>query len=399
VVEHDESIMRAADWLVDFGPGAGERGGEILSMGTPQQVTSDPLSVTGPFLSGAQSIIVPAQRRKVVKSKSITLEGCTANNLQNVEAWFPLGVLTAITGVSGSGKSSLVVETLTPAIQRRLGAAAPRPGAHTRLRGVSQISRIVPIDQHALGRNPRGNPATYTGALDEIRKVFAATKDAKQLGFSASRFSFNSKEGRCEACLGQGQKKIEMNLLPDLYVTCEACGGARYNRQTLEVKFRNKSIADVLELSAEDAAKFFENIHSIHTVFASVTEIGLGYVRLGQPLSTLSGGEAQRLKLATELAKHDTTDALYVLDEPTTGLHFEDVRRLLAVLQRLADRGNTVIVIEHHLDVIKSADWVIDLGPEGGTGGGLILAAGTPEEIAATKGNETGRFLREHLGS
>lgn len=397
VVEHDEAIMREADWLVDVGPGAGERGGEILSQGTPAQVTSDPRSTTGPYLSGAQSIALPAQRRKIVKSRAISLEGCTANNLQNVDAWFPLGVLSAITGVSGSGKSSLVVETLTPAIQKRLGAAAPRPGPHKSLRGVSQISRIVPIDQHALGRNPRGNPATYTGALDEIRKVFAATREAKQLGFPASRFSFNNKEGRCEACQGQGQKKIEMNLLPDLYVTCESCGGARYNRQTLEVKFRGKSIADVLKLSAEDAAIFFENIHSIHTVFSSVSEIGLGYLRLGQPLSTLSGGEAQRLKLATELAKHDTTDALYVLDEPTTGLHFEDVRRLLAVLQRLVDRGNTVIVIEHHLDVIKSADWVIDLGPEGGAKGGLILAVGTPEEIAATPGNETGRFLRDPL--
>lgn len=399
VVEHDEAIMRAADWLVDVGPGAGDHGGSILAQGTPQQVMQDPLSATGSFLSGTQSIAAPTQRRKVVKSRAITLEGCTSNNLQSVDCWFPLGVLTAITGVSGSGKSSLVVETLTPAIQRRLGSAAPRPGAHKSLRGVSQISRIVPIDQHALGRNPRGNAATYTGALDEIRKVFAATRDAKQLGFPASRFSFNNKEGRCEACQGQGQKKIEMNLLPDLYVTCESCGGARYNRQTLEVKFRGKSIADVLELSAEEAAKFFENIHQIHTVFASVTEIGLGYVRIGQPLSTLSGGEAQRLKLATELAKHNTTDALYVLDEPTTGLHFEDVRRLLAVLQRLVDRGNTVIVIEHHLDVIKSADWVIDLGPEGGAGGGRILAAGSPEEVAATKGNETGRFLLEVLSS
>jgi excinuclease ABC subunit A len=399
VVEHDEAIMRQADWLVDVGPGAGAYGGQILSAGAPEKVANDPASVTGRFLAGEQVTAASKQRRKVAKTRAITVEGCAANNLKRVDCWFPLGVLTAITGVSGSGKSSLVVETLTPAIQRRLGFAAPRPGAHVSLRGVSQISRIVPIDQHALGRNPRGNPATYTGALDEIRRVFAATREAKQLGFSASRFSFNSKEGRCETCQGQGHKKIEMNLLPDLYVTCESCGGARYNRQTLEVRFRGKSISDVLDLSAEEAAQFFENIHSIHTLFASVTEIGLGYLRLGQPLSTLSGGEAQRLKLATELAKHDTTDALYVLDEPTTGLHFEDVRRLLGVLQRLVDRGNTVIVIEHHLDVIKSADWVIDLGPEGGAGGGLILAAGTPEEIAAIKGNETGRFLLEHLGN
>jgi excinuclease ABC subunit A len=398
VVEHDEALMRQADWLIDMGPAAGEGGGYIVSQGTPAEVSHDPASITGQYLSHQAKIEVPAKRRKAAKTRAIVIEGCIANNLQNVNATFPLGVFTCVTGVSGSGKSSLVNETLGPALIRRLGGSAVKPGPHSSLRGVSQIDKVIPIDQSPIGRSPRSNPATYLGVFDEVRKVFAATRQAKQLGFTASRFSFNSAGGRCEACQGQGVTRIEMNFLPDLFVPCEECGGKRFNAQTLQVKYRDQSIADVLAMSVDQAAAFFENISQIHRLLTSLQDVGLGYLRLGQPSTTLSGGEAQRVKLAAELARVETGNTLYLFDEPTTGLHFDDIRRLLDVLQRLVDRGNTVIVIEHNLDVIKCADWIIDLGPDGGARGGEIIATGTPEEIAATKGNETGTYLREMLG-
>jgi excinuclease ABC subunit A len=397
VVEHDEAMMRQADWLIDIGPGAGQHGGRVVAVGTPAEVMANEGSITGRYLSGTLSIPVPTQRRKGAKTRSLTLEGASANNLQNVTATFPLGLLIGVTGVSGSGKSSLVNETLAPALVRRLGGVAPKPGPHTGLRGASQIDKVIPIDQSALGRSPRSNPATYTGAFDEIRKAFAATKEAKQLGFKHNRFSFNVAGGRCEECLGQGTKRLEMNFLPDLFVPCPVCEGKRFNRQTLTVRYKGLSIADVLELPVADAARFFENFPAIHRVLTSLGDVGLGYLRLGQQSTTLSGGESQRVKLATELARTDTGQTLYLLDEPTTGLHFDDIRRLLDVLQRLVDRGNTVITIEHNLDVLKSCDWLIDLGPDGGSRGGQIVATGTPEELAALAGNETGRALRTVL--
>jgi excinuclease ABC subunit A len=397
VVEHDEAMMRQADWLIDIGPGAGQHGGQVVATGTPAEVMASEDSITGRYLSGVATIPVPAERRKAAKTRSLVLEGVTTNNLQDVTALFPLGLLVGVSGVSGSGKSSLVNETLAPALIRRLGGVAPKPGLHTGLRGASQIDKVIPIDQSPLGRSPRSNPATYTGAFDEIRKVFAATKEAKQFGFKHNRFSFNVAGGRCEECQGQGTKRLEMNFLPDLFVPCPACEGKRFNRQTLAVRYKGLSIADVLELPIADAATFFENFPAIHRVLASLCDVGLGYLSLGQASTTLSGGESQRVKLATELARTDTGQTLYLLDEPTTGLHFDDIRLLLGVLQRLVERGNTVIAIEHNLDVLKSCDWLIDLGPDGGSRGGQIVAAGTPEELAATEGNETGRFLRSVL--
>jgi excinuclease ABC subunit A len=397
VVEHDEAVMRQADWLIDMGPAAGEGGGYIIAQGTPAEVMEHPASITGRYLSHAMRIEVPAVRRKVTKTRAIVIEGCVANNLKNVNATFPLGVFVCVTGVSGSGKSSLINETLVPAVIRRLDGRAAKPGPHTSLRGVSQVDKVIPIDQSAIGRSPRSNPATYLGVFDEVRKVFASTRQAKQFGFTASRFSFNSAGGRCEACQGQGVTRIEMNFLPDLFVPCAECGGKRFNAQTLQVKYRGQSIADVLAMSVDQAATFFENISQIHRLLVSMQDVGLGYLQLGQPSTTLSGGEAQRIKLAAELARVETGNTLYVLDEPTTGLHFDDIRRLLAVLQRLVDRGNTVIVIEHNLDVIKCADWILDLGPDGGSRGGEILATGTPEDIAARDDNETGKYLRETL--
>ena len=397
VVEHDEAIMRQADWLIDMGPGAGHRGGQVVAAGAPQEVIDNPLSLTGLYLAGAASIPIPPERRKGAKSRSIVLEGATTNNLQNVTASFPLGLFVGVTGVSGSGKSSLVNETLGPAIARRLGGIVAKPGPHTGLRGVSQIDKVIAIDQSPLGRSPRSNAATYTGAFDEIRKVFAATKEARQLGFRHNRFSFNVKGGRCEECQGQGTKRLEMNFLPDLFVPCPACGGKRFNQQTLAVRFKGLSIADVLDLPVEDALPLFENHAAIHRMLSSLADVGLGYLSLGQSATTLSGGESQRIKLATELARTDTGQTLYLLDEPTTGLHFDDIRLLLGVLQRLVDRGNTVIVIEHNLDVLKSCDWLIDLGPDGGSRGGQIVATGTPEDVAALEGNATGRFLRQAL--
>lgn len=397
VVEHDEGLMREADWLIDMGPVAGDAGGYIVALGTPAEVAQDESSITGRYLSGRSRVEIPAKRRKAAKTRAITIEGCTTNNLKNVSATFPLGVFTCVTGVSGSGKSSLVNETLVAAIQRRLGHHVPLPGAHTSLRGVSQIDKLIPIDQSPIGRSPRSNPATYMGIFDEVRKVYATTREAKQLGYTASRFSFNAAGGRCDVCQGQGVTRIEMNFLPDMFVPCSVCGGKRFNAQTLGVKYRGLTIADVLDLSIARASEFFENLPMIKRLLSSLEDVGLGYLRLGQPSTTLSGGEAQRIKLAAELARVETGNTLYVFDEPTTGLHFDDIRRLLDVLQRLVDRGNSVIVIEHNLDVIKQADWLIDLGPDGGSRGGEIVAAGTPEEIASLSDNATGQFLREVL--
>ena len=397
VVEHDETMMREADRLIDVGPGAGTEGGQIVAHGTTPQVCANADSVTGRYLAGADRIAVPTKRRRAAKSRSLVLEGAEINNLQRVDASFPLGCFVCVTGVSGSGKSSLINETLSRALTRRLGGLAPKSGHLSSLRGVSQIDKVIQIDQSPIGRTPRSNAATYTGLFDEIRKVFANTRDAKQRGFRASRFSFNAKTGRCQECQGHGVKKIEMNFLPDLFVTCNECNGARFNRQTLQVKYRGKSIADILDMAIGEAAEFFENFASIHRVLKCLVDVGLGYLPLGQPSTTVSGGEAQRIKLGTQLARVDTGKTLYLLDEPTTGLHFDDIRRLLNVLSRLVDRGNTVIVIEHNLDVIKCADWLIDLGPEGGEGGGQIVATGTPEEVASLEASHTGRYLRPYL--
>jgi excinuclease ABC subunit A len=365
-----------------------------VEQGPPQAIAADARSLTGRYLSGALVIPVPANRRRVAKTRSITIEGVTTNNLKNVTVQFPLSALVCVTGVSGSGKSSLLNETLAPALLRRLGGVAPKPGPHAGLRGVSQIDKVVEIDQTPIGRTPRSNPATYVGLFDEIRKVFANTRDARQRGYKAGRFSFNLAGGRCEECQGQGQQRIEMNFLPDLYVTCPICEGKRFNRQTLEIRYRDRSIADVLDMRVDDAVLFFENFPAIARLLGCFQQVGLGYVTLGQSSTTLSGGEAQRVKLAAELGRVDTGKTLYILDEPTTGLHFDDTRKLLDVLSRLVDLGNTVIVIEHNLDVIKTADWVIDLGPEGGATGGQVVAVGTPEEIAALAENHTGRYLR-----
>ena len=399
VVEHDETMMRQSDWLIDIGPGAGAEGGRIVAQGALAEILRSPDSVTGCYLSGRKRMALPARRRRASKSRAIRLEGVTTNNLRDVEAVFPLGCFVCVTGVSGSGKSSLVNETLAPALIRRLGGTALKPGPFKSLRGTSQIDRVIEIDQSPIGRTPRSNPATYTGVFDEIRKVFANTRDAKQRGYRASRFSFNAKLGRCPQCQGHGVTRIEMTFLPDLHVTCSECGGARFNRATLQVRYRGQSIADVLNMAVDRAATFFENFANIHRTLACLQDVGLGYLPLGQPSTTVSGGEAQRIKLATQLARVDTGKTLYLLDEPTTGLHFDDIRRLLVVLDRLVDRGNTVIVIEHNLDVIKWADWIIDLGPEGGEAGGRIVATGTPEEVAALPDNYTGQFLRSLLES
>ncbi len=397
VVEHDQAMMCHADQLIDIGPGAGLHGGRIVSQGTPLDVAADPNSLTGNYLSGALWIPLPESRRRVAKTRSITIEDVTTNNLKHVNATFPLSVFVCITGVSGSGKSSLLNETLARAITRRLTGIGPKPGPHGSLRGVNQIDKLVEIDQSPIGRTPRSNPATYTGIFDEIRRVFAETREARQRGYRSGRFSFNTKGGRCEHCQGQGVQKLEMSFLPDLYITCPACHGKRFNHQTLEIRYRDRTIADVLEMRIEEAAGFFENFPVIHRLLSSLEEVGLGYLQLGQPSITLSGGEAQRIKLATELGRVDTGKTLYLLDEPTTGLHFDDIKQLLQVLQRLMDRGNTVIVIEHNLDVIKTADWIIDLGPEGGDRGGEIVAAGSPEQIAGLAENHTGRYLRPLL--
>jgi excinuclease ABC subunit A len=393
VVEHDEGTMMAADHLVDLGPGAGEHGGHVIAAGTPAAVAKNPASLTGQYLSGKRKIEVPAERRQ--PSGALLVRGAREHNLKDVDVTIPLGVFCCVTGVSGSGKSTLVNETLHHAVANRLHQAKLRPGAHDGIDGLSQIDKIINIDQSPIGRTPRSNPATYTGVFDHIRALFTQTQEARARGYKPGRFSFNVKGGRCEVCKGDGQIKIEMHFLPDVYVPCEQCHGKRYNRETLEVRFKGKNIADVLEMSVTDAVEFFENVPKIARRLRTLHDVGLGYIRLGQPATTLSGGEAQRVKLATELSKVATGETLYILDEPTTGLHFADVQRLLDVLGRLVDAGNTVVVIEHNLDVIKTADWLVDLGPEGGEGGGEVVATGTPEEVAAVAGSYTGRFLTE----
>jgi excinuclease ABC subunit A len=390
-------MMRQADQLIDMGPGAGDQGGFLVAQGTPDEISGDARSSTGLYLSGKEEIPVPSKRRRTAKSRSVTIEGARINNLKSVTARIPLNALVCVTGVSGSGKSSLINETFAPALLRRLGAAAAKPGQHKSLRGATQVDKVVQIDQSPIGRTPRSNPATYTGVFDEIRKIFAGTREAKQRGFGVGRFSFNVKGGRCEACQGQGVQKIEMNFLPDLYVTCDECHGARFNRQTLRVRYRGQSIADVLDMRVDDAVDFFQNFVTTSRLLQTLQDVGLGYLPLGQPSTTLSGGEAQRIKLATELARIDTGKTLYLLDEPTTGLHFVDIQRLLGVLNRLVDKGNTVVVIEHNLEVIKSSDWIIDMGPEGGDAGGQIVATGSPEEVAAVEQSFTGQALRGAL--
>jgi excinuclease ABC subunit A len=391
VVEHDEGTMMAADHLVDLGPGAGEHGGHIISAGTPKQVAKDPASLTGQYLSGKRRIEVPEERRQ--PSGALRVRGAREHNLKEIDVAIPLGVFCCVTGVSGSGKSTLINETLHHAVANRLHQAKLRPGAHEGIDGLSQIDKIINIDQSPIGRTPRSNPATYTGVFDHIRQLFTQTQESRARGYKPGRFSFNVKGGRCEVCKGDGQIKIEMHFLPDVYVPCEQCHGKRYNRETLEVRFKGKNISDVLEMSVEEGVEFFENVPKIARRLRTLHDVGLDYIRLGQPATTLSGGEAQRIKLATELSKVATGDTLYILDEPTTGLHFADVQRLLDVLGRLVDAGNSIVVIEHNLDVIKTADWLVDLGPEGGEEGGEVVATGTPEEVAAVKASYTGRFL------
>jgi excinuclease ABC subunit A len=397
VVEHDEDTIRAADWLVDIGPGAGEHGGEILVSGTYQDLISNERSLTGAYISGRKKIEVPEVRRVIEKNHVIRVEGASENNLKNITVEFPLSVFTAVTGVSGSGKSTLVNDILYKGMARKIYGSNELPGKHKKITGFENIDKIVHVDQSPIGRTPRSNPATYTGVFDHVRKLFAETAEAKIRGYLQGRFSFNVKGGRCESCSGDGTLRIEMNFLPDVYVPCEVCNGARYNRETLEVFYKGKNIADILNMPIEEAHAFFAPIPQIERHLGTLVQVGLGYVRLGQSAPTLSGGEAQRVKLASELQRRSTGKTLYVLDEPTTGLHFEDINKLLNVLQSLVEKGNSVIVIEHNLDVVKCADWVIDLGPEGGSGGGQVIASGTPETISAHQKSHTGMFLKPYL--
>jgi excinuclease ABC subunit A len=393
VVEHDEDTIASADWVVDIGPGAGEHGGKVVHSGPVAGLLDNADSITGQYLSGRLEIPTPAVRRPQAKGAEVTVVGARQHNLHGIDVSFPLGNLVAVTGVSGSGKSTLVNDILYNVLANKLNGARHVPGRHKTVKGVELLDKVVHVDQSPIGRTPRSNPATYTGVFDAIRKLFAQTTEAKIRGYQPGRFSFNVKGGRCDNCSGDGTIKIEMNFLPDVYVPCEVCHGARYNRETLEVHFKGKTIADVLDMPIEEAAEFFAAVPAIARHMKTLNEVGLGYVRLGQPAPTLSGGEAQRVKLASELQKRSTGRTIYVLDEPTTGLHFEDIRKLLHVLQGLVDKGNTVIVIEHNLDVIKNADWIVDMGPEGGDGGGRVVAEGTPEEVAELEDSHTGRFL------
>ncbi|AXO14897.1 excinuclease ABC subunit UvrA [Thalassospira indica] len=397
VVEHDEDAIRAADYVVDMGPGAGIHGGRIVAEGTPEQIQQNPDSLTGKYLVGVEQIAVPKERRKG-NGKAITIKGATANNLQGIDVDFPLGKFICVTGVSGGGKSSLVIETLYKALAKRMHNARHHPGAHDEIKGVELIDKIIDIDQSPIGRTPRSNPVTYTGAFTPIREWFAQLPEAKTRGYKPGRFSFNVKGGRCEACQGDGVIKIEMHFLPDVYVECDQCKGHRYNRETLEISFKGKSISDVLDMTVEEGADFFKAVPSIRDKMETLKQVGLSYIHLGQQATTLSGGEAQRVKLAKELSKRATGRTIYILDEPTTGLHFHDIRKLLEVLHTLVDQGNTVVVIEHNLDVIKTSDWIIDIGPEGGDGGGQLVGAGTPEDVMGNERSYTGRYLKRHLG-
>jgi excinuclease ABC subunit A len=397
VVEHDEDAIRLADYVVDIGPGAGVHGGEIVAQGTPAEVMANPKSLTGQYLTGQQAVPLPGIRRKWDKGRSIRVKGARANNLKNVSAEIPLGVFTCVTGVSGGGKSTLLIDTVYKAAARKLMGTREAPAEHDRIEGLELLDKIIDIDQSPIGRTPRSNPATYTGAFTPIRDWFAGLPEAKARGYEPGRFSFNVKGGRCETCQGDGVIKIEMHFLPDVYVTCDACHGHRYNRETLEIKFKDKSIADVLEMTVTEAADFFRAVPSVRDKMETLQRVGLGYIKVGQQATTLSGGEAQRVKLAKELSRRATGRTLYLLDEPTTGLHFHDVKKLLEVLHELVDQGNSVVVIEHNLEVIKTADWIIDLGPEGGDGGGEIVVAGTPEDVAREKRSYTGHYLKEVL--
>jgi excinuclease ABC subunit A len=397
VVEHDEDTIKESDWIVDIGPGAGEHGGAVVYSGPVKGISRVPESVTGSYISGKRSIPVPSRRRQP-SGDVITVRGAREHNLRDIDVEIPLGCFVAVTGVSGSGKSTLIRDILLPAMMQRIYKSKEAPGRHRTVEGIDAIDKVIDMDQSPIGRTPRSNPATYTGVFDSIRKLFAATPEAKVRGYQPGRFSFNVQGGRCEACAGDGTIKIEMHFLPDVYVPCEVCKGARYNRDTLDIAFKGKNIADVLDMPISEALEFFSNQPAIARHMQTLVDVGLGYVRLGQSAPTLSGGEAQRVKLASELAKRSTGHTMYLLDEPTTGLHFEDVSRLLTVLSRLVDQGNTVLVIEHNLDVIKTADWLIDLGPEGGTGGGTVVSEGTPEHVAACAGSHTGRFLAPLLG-
>jgi len=397
VVEHDEDAIRTADYLIDMGPRAGVHGGTVVAAGTPDAVMQNPDSLTGQYLTGVEKIALPEKRRKGRKGQAIKIQGARVNNLQNVNATIPLGTFTCVTGVSGGGKSSLVIETLYKALAKKLHGARVHPGEHKDIKGIEFLDKIVDIDQSPIGRTPRSNPATYTGAFGPIREWFANLPEAKARGYKAGRFSFNVKGGRCEACQGDGVIKIEMHFLPDVYVQCDVCKGKRYNRETLDITFRGKSIADILDMTVEDAVDFFKAVPSIRDKMVTLQKVGLDYIKLGQQATTLSGGEAQRVKLAKELSKRATGKTIYILDEPTTGLHFDDVRKLLDVLQALVDHGNTIVVIEHNLEVIKTADYIIDIGPDGGSKGGQIVATGTPEQVAKTEGSYTGHYLKQYL--
>ena len=397
VVEHDEDTIRAADWLVDVGPGAGVNGGMIVASGTPEEVSKNPKSLTGKFLSGEDKIQTSKNRRKIQKNEKLVIKNARENNLKNIDVEIPLGVMTVVSGVSGSGKSTLVNEILSKELLARKHRAQEVPGAHDEILGLEKLDKAIVIDQSAIGRTPRSNPATYTGVFTQIRELFAGTPEANIRGYKAGRFSFNVKGGRCENCQGDGVIKIEMHFLPDVYVECDVCHGKRYNREALEILYKGKTISDVLEMTIDEATEFFENIPAIYRKLKTIQEVGLGYIKLGQPATTFSGGEAQRIKLATELARASTGKTMYILDEPTTGLHNADVKRLLSILNRLVDAGNSMVIIEHNLDVVKSADWLIDMGPEGGAGGGTVVATGTPEQVSKVEKSWTGKYLKNIL--